>query len=110
MSKAPSRRAQAVSASMPAAITSAPMPSPGMAATRYRRMMHDPMTERELFSSGPDRRGHARQVRDARQHLLGKQRHAAHRALMIEETRLLHHQKVIEAADALVEALDLGHD
>src|SRR5262245_49992935 len=101
MSKAPSRRAQAVSASTPAAITSAPMPSPGMAAIRYRRMMNDPMTERDLFSSSPDRRAHARQMGNPRQHLFSKQRHAAHRALMIEEARLLHHQEVIEAADAL---------
>src|SRR5262245_63494945 len=93
MSKAPSRRAQVVSASTPAAITSAPMPSPGIAAIRYRRMMNDPVTQRDLFSSSSDRRGNARQVRDARQHLLGKQRHAAHRALMIEKTRLLHHQE-----------------
>ena len=56
-------------------------------------------------SAAPSRDG-GRQIPDLRIHLFRKQRHAAHRALVVEVAGLLHHHQVVEAADLIVELAD----
>src|SRR5262249_54459601 len=43
------------------------------------------------------------EILDLRQHILGEARHAAHGTRVVEETRLLHYQQMVEAANAVVE-------